>query len=371
MKVKHSEFFSPQGIPEHFFSVCGSCGDDFSSEAAAVLAAYRSALAEYGCSEASEVLLRLHLSDITNQEPELKQLLTGRNSFVSITGQPPVAGRIALEAWHWSGIKSRESSGGALTVKTQNYTAVWFQQEKIDASGSYQQTAAEFSALQHCLDKYGATVADHTLRTWLYCRDVDNNYAGLVKARNEYFTAIGLTPQTHFIASTGIEGQHPDVSRLVKMDSLNYPGIAPEQTEYVSAPEMLSPTALYGVSFERGSRLLFGDRSHCFISGTASIDKAGNVVHPGDVKKQTLRMLDNIEALLANAQSSLQDIKSATLYLRDIADAPHVTAIVTGRIGENIPLVILKAPVCRPAWLVEMECVAVNERGDRRFAALR
>jgi enamine deaminase RidA (YjgF/YER057c/UK114 family) len=200
---------------------------------------------------------------------------------------------------------------------------------------------------------------------------VDNNYAGLVKARNEFFTGIGLTGKTHFIASTGIEGNMSAVNRLVKMDSLSYPGATQAQFVYLSAPEMLSPTALYGVSFERGTRMLFGDRSHLFISGTASIDKAGFVVHPGDVLKQTSRMLDNVQALLACGQAELSDIKIATLYLRDIADAPAVTELIKSRLGTNIPLVALKAPVCRPAWLVEFECIAVNPAGDQRFAVLQ
>ena len=27
---------------------------------------------------------------------------------------------------------------------------------------------------------------------------------------------------------------------------------------------------------------------------------------------------------------------------------------------ENLPRVVVHAPVCRPAWLVEMECLAIN-----------
>ena len=29
----------------------------------------------------------------------------------------------------------------------------------------------------------------------------------------------------------------------------------------------------------------------------------------------------------------------------------------------GIPMVLLKAPVCRPAWLVEIESIAVNSSG--------
>jgi len=370
MSVKHSEFSTSAGITEHFFTVTCSGGDDFAAEAAAVMSAYRETLPQYSCSNASCMLLRFHLSDVTNQFPVLEPLLAAETGLISVVGQPPAGARIALEAWHWGGAEiSRQ--GEAVAAKLQNYTAYWFNTPFAGIAGSAAQTAGEFVRLQEFLNSRNCNVADNTVRTWLYCRDVDNNYAGLVTARNEFFAGNGLTADTHFIASTGIEGQMAEVSRLVKMDSLNYSGIVPGQMIYLSAPEMLSPTTLYGVSFERGTRLVFGDRSHYFISGTASIDKYGKVLYPGDVKSQTGRMLDNIEALLASSGGKISDIRWGTLYLRDIADCEAVTAIVRSRLGENTPLITVKAPVCRPAWLVELECVAVNAAGDGKFPVLR
>lgn len=64
------------------------------------------------------------------------------------------------------------------------------------------------------------------------------------------------------------------------------------------ARDYLNPTYEYGVTFERGVRVDYGDRSHIFISGTASIDNRGRVVHAGDVRRQTERMWENVEALL-------------------------------------------------------------------------
>ena len=155
------------------------------------------------------------------------------------------------------------------------------------------------------------------------------------------------------------------------MDSINYPTLQAGQMQYLYALENLSPTAIYGVSFERGTRLILGDRSHYFISGTASIDKQGKVMYPGDVAAQTRRLLDNIEALLQEGEASLSDIKLATLYLRDTADADMTRKIVFDRIGRTLPLVTVKAPVCRPAWLVEMECIAVNNKGSSNFPTFR
>ena len=94
-------------------------------------------------------------------------------------------------------------------------------------------------------------------------------------------------------------------------------------------------------------------------------------MYPGDVAAQTRRLLDNIEALLQEGEASLSDIKLATLYLRDTADADMTRKIIFDRIGRTLPLVTVKAPVCRPAWLVEMECIAVNNRGNSQYPAFK
>ena len=371
MIVAHNEFTGSDGIREDFFTASGVIKDSFAEEAEALFAAYDNELAGYGCSAASEMLLRIHLSDITNQIDTLKAIVKDRSSFISIVGQPPVDNRrIAIEAWHWHGAEKR-CSGDALEISLQNYPVFWFKKDELSASGSFDQTYEEFTALGDYLAARQANVAEHTVRTWLYNRDVDNNYAGLVQARNKYFAEIGLTKDTHFIASTGIEGQMSNVKRLVKMDSINYPTLQPGQMQYLYALENLSPTAIYGVSFERGTRLIFGDRSHYFISGTASIDKYGEVMYLCDVAMQTRRLLDNIEALLAEGDGKLSDIKLATLYLRDVADADIVRNIIFERIGKTLPLVTVKAPVCRPTWLVEMECIAVNSNGDKKYLPLK
>ena len=355
--IYRSEFLSSSGIGERFFAGISVPDRDFVTELDALWRAYGTAAAECGCGENSEMLLRFHLSDVTNQAPLLRALTEGRKSFVSVIGQPPIGGRVALEAWHWLG-------------RPERYAAHWFQRGRCDAVGSLAQTKAEFASLEKFLSEMGGDVASNTVRTWLYCRDVDNNYAGLVAGRNEFFAAHGLTADTHFIASTGIGGQSEEPARLVKMESLNFFGLGAGQLTYLKAPEMLSPTTLYGVSFERGTRLAFGDRAYCFISGTASIDREGRVVHPGDVAAQTGRMLDNVAALLAAGRAELSDVRWATLYLRDPADAPTVLPLVRARLGADRPLIAVRAPVCRPAWLVEMECVAVNSRGETAFAPL-
>ena len=348
--IRHAQFISPaNGVEEHFFAGDAGCASDFGTDLDRLLPELDEALRAHRCGPEDIFLLRFHLSDPANQAALLRRKLAGRNAFISIVGQPPLNARAAAECWcikAWRQMK--------------NCTPCWFQTAAVK-EGSYAQTAAEFAELDAFLRSRGLDMELNTVRTWLYCRDVDNNYAGLVKARNDCFARKNLTAQTHFIASTGIEGQCEDPHRLVRMDTLNFGGLRREQIQFLYAADHLSPTALYGVSFERGTRLRWGDRSHCIISGTASIDREGQVLFTADVRRQTRRVVENIAALLAEADAGIGDIKWGTLYLRDIADAAVVRdELAKGGLGPELPLVILKAPVCRPSWLVELECLAVK-----------
>ncbi|MBO4302957.1 MAG: hypothetical protein J6A21_00035 [Lentisphaeria bacterium] len=368
--IAGSVFLSESGGRELFFAGESPRGNDFLSEAQALLREYDCALAESGVSMASEFLLRFHVSDIANQGALLRELLKERNTFVSIVGQPPASrARIALEAWHIVPMRKRKLAPGAFRMSWENYEAFLFRQERT-VPGSYEQMKKDFESLQDFLQKENASVENNTLRTWIYCKDVDNNYAGLVKARNDFFDTANLTKETHFIASTGIAGECEDPARLVCMESLSGTGLVPGQIEHLYALENLSSTALYGVRFERGSKVVFGDRTHFYISGTASIDKEGNVLYPRDIRKQTERVMENISALMQEGGGTLSDLKLATVYLRDPADAETVTETM-GKYGLSaLPKVVLKAPVCRPAWLVEVECIGVNANKGEAFKPL-
>jgi enamine deaminase RidA (YjgF/YER057c/UK114 family) len=103
------------------------------------------------------------------------------------------------------------------------------------------------------------------------------------------------------------------------------------------------------------------------ISGTASINNKGMVVHQKDVVKQTHRMWENVEALLNEAECTFDDVAHMIVYLRDGSDYAVVKELFQERFP-NKPLVIVRAAVCRPDWLIEMECMAVKAIDNEAFA---
>ena len=133
-----------------------------------------------------------------------------------------------------------------------------------------------------------------------------------------------------------------------------------EQIQFLYGTTHLNPTIEYGVTFERGVQIIYGDRKHIFLSGTASINNKGEIMHENDIVRQTYRMLENCSVLLSEANATLNDFAQVIIYLRDMADYCVVKEIFDKELP-NTPKVILLAPVCRPGWLIEIEGIALTE----------
>jgi enamine deaminase RidA (YjgF/YER057c/UK114 family) len=303
--------------------------------------------------------------------------LAGRPSdgpvAVSIVQQPPMGGaKLALMAYHVETrgpIVKRRLSPHQTLVEKRGLRHLWSTGLCAAANDGFDsaaaQTTAIFDDLVATLTGQGATLRDDCVRTWLYVKDVDVFYKGMIESRTALFERQGLTRDTHYIASTGIEGACGHQYDLVAMDAYSVLGLAPEQISYLNDFDHLCATKDYNVTFERGTRIAYADRSHLLISGTASIDRAGTVVHPGDVLRQLERALGNVEALLRSGSASLTDMMHLTTYLRDPSDFPPVAAYLAERFPD-LPVLIVQGAVCRPQWLVEVEAVAIaaNHRPD-------
>ncbi len=285
------------------------------------------------------VFVRFFLSDAQNQAPALREAL--RTGNYSIVEQPPLDGsRIAALVW--------------TSAQADRYLfhSLRLTEEEAAGKSSYEQSRLLFDKYLGIIRPLGLDLKTHCIRTWIYVRDIDSNYAGLVKARNDVFAEEGLSHDTHYIASTGIGGANEVRSAVVAIDFLTAPSIVEGDKTYLKALSHLSPTHDYGVAFERGVRV----KDHIFISGTASIDHKGRILHEGDVLAQADRLLENVGALLAEGGSKA-NVPYFVIYLRDIADYAKVDAYMQSRFPDT-PRIILEARVCRPGWLIEMECEA-------------
>lgn len=295
------------------------------------------------------LLKRWFLSDAVSQPGEIPL----SDGAVSVIGQRPLDGsRAALWIWMAEDVAVEYLPGLTIACHDglEHYISAGISGRGADSES---QTAGILDSYEGFLAGKGMDIERNCVRTWFFCKDIDNNYAGLVKARRENFALNGLTPDTHYIASTGIAGVPPE-GRTVLMDAWSIRGDV--RLRYLYGATHLNPTHEYGVTFERGVRLDYSGCARCVISGTASINNRGEVVYIGDVKAQTLRMLENISVLLEEGGACLEDISVALVYLRNAADAEVVDAVL-GPVLTGKPYILLEAPVCRPDWLVEMECL--------------
>ncbi|MBQ0073448.1 MAG: hypothetical protein KBT34_04570 [Prevotella sp.] len=349
--------FSPDGKNNemHVIMHVEPCNDNFSEQWQRLIKSEERLLSMPDSQNLRKVFKRLLVSDATNQSSILTPTLQHdiqSGCVVSIIQQPPLDGsKIAVWLYLNSG---------------SNYEHHWVANMVSEEEGSEAQTHELLDKYEKILCDKGMNIYDNCLRTWFYVRDVDTRYHGMVVARRENFTANGLTSKTHYIASTGICGTPSNAKSIVQLDAYAIKDINPQQIHYLYAPTHLNPTYEYGVTFERGTMIEYGDRRHVIISGTASINNKGEVMHCGDIIKQTKRMWENVETLLNEAEASFNDVAQIIVYLRDTADYAIVKKMFEERFTDT-PYVITLAPVCRPAWLIEMECIAITQKGNGKY----
>ena len=330
----------------------------YSQQLGAVLDAYQH-IVEQKLKGSVAVMKRYFLSDPANQADEVLANDVS-DCAKSIVGQAPLDGsKIGLWCYLMTGVGSRLLSSGLYEVTYETYRHLWNGSAHNLAANSEYQTRLLFNEYIMQLAQEGCTLKDNCLRTWLFVNDIDLNYGGVVRARNQVFFTQGLTHDTHYIASTGIGGCGHDPNVLTQMDNYAVAGLRPGQVHYLYAPTHLNRTSDYGVSFERGTYVDYEDRRQVLISGTASIDNKGQIVHPRDVVSQTHRMWENVGALLAEAGCTYENVMQMIVYLRDPADYAVVSRLYEERFPGK-PYIIVHAAVCRPGWLVEMECMALK-----------
>ena len=307
--------------------------------------------------EGTPVLIRFFLSDPANQSARLRERCR-LDCPVSVIGQAPLNGtKIAAMLWCRKGAELSRVDERMHRISWMGMDEFWFTGGVSDCEGACGQTVSLLSCLSSELEAQGLTLEANCVRTWLFVQNIDVNYRGVVDGRNIVFDRHGLTPDNHFIASTGIEGRTGNHLNKVMLDAVAVSGLR-VPVKYLYGESHLNRTSQYGVRFERGSVVEYPDRRHVLISGTASIDNKGKILYEGDIVRQTERMLENVGVLLAEAGCGFSQVGYMIVYLRDTADYAVVGRIFDNRFPD-CPRVMVLAPVCRPGWLVEMECIAI------------
>jgi len=314
---------------------------------------------------------RLYVSDIINQKPiffesSLFSFLKD-DSCISIIQQAPLCNSKVSLFIRLSQAEILEKTilNNVLFIKEKQHEYLWTSNFDLPPNqNSYVQSYSLVEELDKVLVSHGASLANNCVRTWFYVTNIDKNYMAMVEARKKYFTEVNLVPSTHFIASTGIEGKSCNPHRTIAMESFSVLSLGNAKMSYINVPDFMNSTHEYGVTFERATQLEYDDYRHILVSGTASINNKGDILFTNDISSQFERAIINIEALLKAVDTTLADILYYIIYLRDFNEKDIVSNLFADRCP-NKPAIFVLAPVCRPGWLIEIECEVFGKINSR------
>jgi enamine deaminase RidA (YjgF/YER057c/UK114 family) len=229
----------------------------------------------------------------------------------------------------------------------------------IDANARPHQVRSLIQRVARLLEAQGASWRD-VVRTWFYIADILAWYSGFNKARNACYRELGLLPGNvndtpKLPASTGIRGETLSGAACT-LDLLAVTGPPGSRPLIKSLRSPAQPEALsYGSAFSRGIHIRQPDVSVIEVSGTAAIDELGHSLYPGDVRAQIDCTFDKVAALIGQEGATMEDIASASVFVKRPEDALAYHERVAAHGLENLPAVVMVADICRPELLFEID----------------
>jgi 2-iminobutanoate/2-iminopropanoate deaminase len=97
-----------------------------------------------------------------------------------------------------------------------------------------------------------------------------------------------------------------------------------------------------------------------FTAGQVGVDPATGQAAPGGVREQTRQVLRNVQAILEEAGSSLDNVVKTTCFLADIGDFAAFNEVYREFFASDPPARSTIQVGLVPPWLVEIEAVAVR-----------
>lgn len=232
-----------------------------------------------------------------------------------------------------------------------------------DGSTALQRVSeAAYARIFRLLDAQGLP---HLWRAWNYLADIHGDDAGLERYRRFNMGRGNAFEQ----AARSVVGRVPAACALglaqgpltVAFMAGTVPAVPLENPRQVSAYLYPSEYGPRSPTFSRAALVYPPGQELLFISGTASI-VGHRSLHDGDVQAQSHESLDNIAAVVAEAnrvsRQGLFDLTglSYRVYVRHATHFDAVRRVLRERCG-IVPAVYLQADICRVELLVEIEAM--------------
>ncbi len=220
-----------------------------------------------------------------------------------------------------------------------------------------QQAQLTLEKLEAALNAAGMD-ATSLARTWFYNDRLLDWYSVFNAVRTRFYRERGIF--NRFLpASTGIGGKNPHEAALVAgAEAIVF------KHHNATVREATSPLQNqafgYGSAFSRAVEVETPDERRLLVSGTASINEAGETVCKGDIDGQICRTMKVVEALLFSRRMEWSDVVRAIAYVKHPAGAPAFSRFLQSSAVPVLPWIVAHNEICRDDLLFEIEVDAVK-----------
>jgi enamine deaminase RidA (YjgF/YER057c/UK114 family) len=237
--------------------------------------------------------------------------------------------------------------------------------ERTLGRGSAALLCATSIAYRDLFATLGQTRHPHLIRVWNYLPEInrhtdgDERYRHFNRARLTAFRDWGHSTVGAVPAACALGSPAGSPLSIYFLASRRAP-MAIENPRQTSAYHYPPKYGSHAPTFSRACSLGALPGRHLFVSGTASI-VGHETLHPGDVAAQTRVTLENIGALVeeanrraGGARYSLDGL-AYKIYARRPGDLPAIEQVLDQSPGAPASRLFLQADICREELLVEIE----------------
>ncbi len=212
-----------------------------------------------------------------------------------------------------------------------------------------------------------STPCKHLLRTWNFFpqitkndtqRGQQNRYEVFCHGRLQAMHDSGIKTKVYPAAT--VIGNHDSNLQIYFLAS-DTPGTAVENPRQTSAYHYPVEDDHTQPLFSRGLLKSWGQRTHFYVSGTASI-VGHETLHIDDVCAQLNESINNVETLVAHANdmhhtqlNAQDDLLYMKVYIRNREDVEQINQVLAARLSNTTPRALLLGDMCRENLLVEIE----------------
>ena len=272
-------------------------------------------------------------------------------------GLPPLEQGATVEVWQSRDPLQRSESAGIQFVKSD---ALLFAALFLDEANYTDLESATHDGYRRIVKLAEEQGYPHLLRVWNYLPDINAETHGLERYQAfciGRYQALKARPdfEHHLPAACTIGTRSPGF--LIYFLASKDPGVQienPRQTSAFHYPRRYGPKS---PSFSRAVLRGWGEESHLYISGTASIVGL-DTLHQRDALSQLDETLNNLDSVITHANKltgSRLRFSLLKTYIRNSIDLVAVKERITRRFGDDVPLLILRGDICREDLLIELE----------------